>query len=611
MKLKHFFFFAMAGALATACNETEDGLASGLSNTLKRIQTEGDRFASRFNNATGEWDANDAIGVFMQTAADNQTVEGGWNVRFVTAEGGATADFSTAGMGIPLPEGNVDVFACYPYNPDIFQDYLYRMEVGNQEDGISQYDLMYAKAENRAASELSSGLGLQFAHQLSLVKVNVTLPDNLEGQKVEGVSMNGLNTAGDFNLSTGTWEAVETPAVMNVGLNEVADNAFQCVVLPTTDLSELTLTFTLTDNSTYRFEMSDVQSSSVTSFEKGHEYTFTINLNAPVNGYLDGAEGATSAPWENGGEQGGTADQIVSDPDIPSDYNVIEVSSADDLARLANIGGKVALRFNADVTSGVEMLSVSEKVTELAVKGANETPSSLVLKGFAVEGALSKLSILNMNITGDGGADLLSCDFAEDAAIEIKGCKLSGMKNVLNFSGDSRILASLNVDDCQIENTGSLVNSYRIKEISLTNSTLWKVSGRAVFVNTAEFGEKSLLTNIRVSSCTLAEIGGTPFESNYSNTDLYFDNNISAVFLESGKNNLGYKVTAQSFKNNHAAAGGEDGLLPAVLIHNGEVTVDGGWASTDQTVGQLFTDAASGNFSTTIADAGDPRWRNQ
>ena len=56
MKLKHFFFFAMAGALATACNETEDGLASGLSNTLKRIQTEGDRFASRFNNATGEWD---------------------------------------------------------------------------------------------------------------------------------------------------------------------------------------------------------------------------------------------------------------------------------------------------------------------------------------------------------------------------------------------------------------------------------------------------------------------------------------------------------------------------------------------------------------------------
>ena len=367
MKLKHFFFFAMAGALATSCNETEDGLASGLSNTLKRIQTEGDRFASRFNNATGEWDANDAIGVFMQTAADNQTVEGGWNVRFVTAEGGATADFSTAGMGIPLPEGNVDVFACYPYNPDIFQDYLYRMEVGNQEDGISQYDLMYAKVENRAASELSSGLGLQFAHQLSLVKVNVTLPDNLEGQKVEGVSMNGLNTAGDFNLSTGTWEAVETPAVMNVGLNEVADNAFQCVVLPTTDLSELTLTFTLTDNSTYRFEMSDVQSSSVTSFEKGHEYTFTINLNAPVNGYLDGAEGATSAPWENGGEQGGTADQIVSDPDIPSDYNVIEVSSADDLARLANIGGKVALRFNADVTSGVETLSVSEKVTELVV----------------------------------------------------------------------------------------------------------------------------------------------------------------------------------------------------------------------------------------------------
>ena len=224
---------------------------------------------------------------------------------------------------------------------------------------------------------------------------------------------------------------------------------------------------------------------------------------------------------------------------------------------------------------------------------------------------MSKLSILNMNITGDGGADLLSCDFAEDAAIEIKGCKLSGMKNVLNFSGDSRILASLNVDDCQIENTGSLVNSYRIKEISLTNSTLWKVSGRAVFVNTAEFGEKSLLTNIRVSSCTLAEIGGTPFESNYSNTDLYYDNNISAIFLESGKNNLGYKVTAQSFKNNHAAAGGEDGLLPAVLIHNGEVTVDGGWASADRTVDQLFADAASGDFSTTIADAGDPRWRNQ
>lgn len=607
MKLKHLFIFVAAGTLVAGCGELDEEFSADLSdNTLNNIQTKGDRFASRFDNTTGEWEANDAIGVFMQTAAEDVTVENGWNVRFATTEGGVTAQFVTGGMGIPLPEENVDVFAYYPYEDAVYQDYLYHVEIGSQEDGISQYDLMYAKVENQSPATLaSSGLNLQFAHKMSLVKVNVTLPENLNGQKVESVILNGLNTVGDFNLQTGEWEEVTSPTVTNVALNETGDNAFQGIVLPAASLDNLTLTFMLTDNSTYRFEMSEVDGASVTAFQEGYEYTFTIDLNAPVNGYLDEIAGSTSTPWGEGGTVSGDAGQIVSDPDIPADYNLIEVSSSEDFSKLATVGGKVALRFNADVASGVEQITIPEKVTELVVKGANDG-TQLSVRSFIVEGSLSKLSLLNMDITGNTNNDLFCNTFSEGAEVIVRNCKLSDMRFVFNVpSGDVNSWKSLTIKDCQIQNARSVVNQYAIQTVTLTESTLWNFSDKAFNLNSS-----LAVPTLNVSYCTIVDMDKTPFECvNGSNGRLNYEYNISAVFMaESDNANLAYKMEAGTFAGNYAAASGDEALFPAVKVHKNDVA--GGWTNTEMTVEQLFTDAAAGDFSTAITDAGDPRWRN-
>lgn len=96
----------------------------------------------------------------------------------------------------------------------------------------------------------------------------------------------------------------------------------------------------------------------------------------------------------------------------------------------------------------------------------------------------------------------------------------------------------------------SIFNYYGSKAITITNSTLYKMTERAVYVKDANG------VVITVENCTLADLGKTPFESQYGNGNLYYKNNISACFVTSNPN-IGYKMDVREFSGNYAAAATE------------------------------------------------------
>ena len=67
MNLKHLFFLAVAGTLAVACSEVnENSLTDGDGQRMLRTISSGnDRFTTRLNSETSEWENGDAIGIYI------------------------------------------------------------------------------------------------------------------------------------------------------------------------------------------------------------------------------------------------------------------------------------------------------------------------------------------------------------------------------------------------------------------------------------------------------------------------------------------------------------------------------------------------------------------
>ena len=161
------------------------------------------------------------------------------------------------------------------------------------------------------------------------------------------------------------------------------------------------------------------------------------------------------------------------------------------------------------------------------------------------------------------------------------------------------------IDDCIFANMQNVFNDYVSKVITITNSTLYNMTERAIYMK----GTSAVI--LTVENCTLVDLGKTPFESRATNGNLYYKNNISACFVTSSPN-LAYKMNVKEFSGNYAAAVTEDGQLAVVNIHNKAVDTNNfpdAWTDTSKTVAELFEDAANDNFKLKMdAQVGDPRW---
>ena len=613
MKLKHLFFLAVAGTLAVACSEVnENSLTDNDSQRMLRTISSGnDRFSTRLNSETSEWENGDAIGIYMFDTEDKNVLNDALNVKYTTIGEGMTVNFSSD-PGIAIYDMPTNFVAYYPHatSADVIDATaaLYKVDISDQSNGISAHDLMWAKAVNQSTeSLLAGGLAFTFHHQLVLLRVNIT---NENVSNVTSVTVGGINTTATFNLIDGTLNNIGTQK--SVALQKKDNKSFIGIMLPTEELkNKLSLTI-LADGGKYQYTVPET--SKIDKFVAGNEYTFDITVGKETSGEVGGGSGSNT-PWGDGGNEEGNGDKVSENEAIPADYAQKAITAETDLSTvLSGASGKAALVFaaNADGYTFSDVMVVPEAVTELLLIGDTEEQVKVNLKQIQYAG-LQKIALNNLDITGDNSTALLTnsetAQLAVDAVIELKKCNFTSMKTICDWpSGDANaqnLIAAMIIDDCIFANMQNVFNDYVSKVITITNSTLYNMTERAIYMK----GTSAVI--LTVENCTLVDLGKTPFESRATNGNLYYKNNISACFVTSSPN-LAYKMNVKEFSGNYAAAVTEDGQLAVVNIHNKAVDTNNfpdAWTDTSKTVAELFEDAANGNFKLKMdAQVGDPRW---
>lgn len=370
MKLKHLFFLAVTGTLAVACSEVnENSLTDGDGQRMLRTISSGnDRFSTRLNSETSEWESGDAIGIYMFDTEDKNVLNDALNVKYTTIGEGLTVNFSSD-PGIAIYDMPTNFVAYYPHatSADVIDATaaLYKVDISDQSNGISAHDLMWAKAANQSTeSLLAGGLAFTFHHQLVLLRVNIT---NENVSDVTSVTVGGMNTTATFNLIDGTLSNIGTQK--SVALQKKDNKSFIGIMLPTEELkNKLSLTI-LADGGKYQYTVPET--SKIDKFVAGNEYTFDITVGKETSGEVGGGSGSNT-PWGDGGNEEGNGDKVSENEAIPADYAQKAITAETDLSTvLSGASGKAALVFaaNADGYTFSDVMVVPEAVTELLLIG--------------------------------------------------------------------------------------------------------------------------------------------------------------------------------------------------------------------------------------------------
>lgn len=613
MNLKQLFFLAAAATLAVACSEVNENSPTDTNGqrVLSTISSGNDRFSTRLNSETSEWESGDAIGIYMFDTEDKNVLNEALNVQYTTIGSGLTVNFSS-NPGIAIYDAPTNFVAYYPYTTaaDAIDATaaLYKVDLSNQSDDISAHDLMWAKATNQSTDALlAGGLAFTFRHQLALLCVKIT---NENVSNVTSITVGGMNTTATFNLIDGKLTNMDTQK--SVALQKTGDKSFIGIMLPTEELiNKLSLTI-MADGGKYQYTVPE--DSKIDKFMAGHEYTFNINVGKETTGEIGGGNGSNT-PWGDGGSEDGDGDKVSENEAIPADYAQKAIHSETNLSTiLSGASGKVALVFaaNAEGYTFSDAIVVPEAVTELLLIADTEEQVKVNLKQIQYT-SLQKIALNNLDITGDNSTALLTnnetAQLANDAVIDFKKCNFTNMKTVCDWpdgdNGAQNLPSAVLIDNCLFTNMQSVFNYYGSKAITVTNSTLYTMTERVFYVKDANG------VVVTIENCTLADMGKTPFESRYANGNLYYKNNISACFVTSNPN-IGYKMDVREFSGNYAAAPTEGGQMAVVNVHGKAIdtnTFPNAWIDVSKTAAELFEDAANGNFKLKIdAQVGDPRW---
>ncbi len=285
MKLNNLFYVGALSALAlTGCKSNDDN--------SEWLGSDGIMFTSYIEGLTSRasgsaWNDGDKVGIFMTAGAEEFE-----NREYTASAAGA---LTPAGSALKWPEGveTADFLAYYPYTASL-NGKIYAVDVTNQDDPKA-IDLLYSSAKGIATG---SAVSLGFKHQLSQIVITVGKDETIASTSGLAITISGMNTKANFDLTDGSLEATESKA--NIAMNVDAEGTLaEAIILPTADLSGATMTFTL-GSMTFEWPIT-VQGGQ--GFEASTKYTYTATLST-VNGQPVVSMGnATIDPWED--EAGG------------------------------------------------------------------------------------------------------------------------------------------------------------------------------------------------------------------------------------------------------------------------------------------------------------------
>lgn len=600
MKLYISFIVAAASTLMFGCADNDVNISDRISGKeLYKITSGTKKFASRVN-IDSQWENSDAIGVYMFPTNTTDVIGNASNVKYVTTVDGASqAAFTPSSAPIELHDVAVDFVAYYPFSESV-SDFIYTIDLSDQSQGFNKHDLMYASAKNKTFSD-DGNLEMTFSHCLSLLKVNVT---GITG--VEQLTVEGLKTNATFDLRNASLNVAETQTAM-VLEQQVNTANFVGIVLPSEDISGMKVVI---QSAGEKYTYTVPEGSSVTKFEKSKIYTFNINVQSPEKNTLEGVTDDNNVPWVGDKVQEGTCLPVIDG--IPEDYSQIMVNSVsgDLSSELQGYEGNVAVIFAAG-DYNLTGITVPDGVTGLMLyaQKEDEVKLNLSVKGVNwTNNQLKELSFHNVEVTSSAAALIEPCVFADNASVEINGCRIQGVKNILSIDvtpENSKI--SFKVENSvigRLAENGCLLWNYAASNIDLSNSTFY---GMKVIANSGKMGD------IKVENCTLVDFSATLIENSGW---LYFNNNILSAFTTRGENydNLCYKLTGVSEFSGNYYETGDDGKLPMIQDHNNNVDSErfpNAWIgkAEDELFNGQGANKEEGLFYTTLTNAGDPRWR--
>ena len=265
MKLNNLFYVGALSALAlTGCKSNDDN--------SEWLGSDGIMFTSYIEGLTSRasgsaWNDGDKVGIFMTAGAEEFE-----NREYTASAAGA---LTPAGSALKWPEGveTADFLAYYPYTASL-NGKTYAVDVTNQDDPKA-IDLLYSNNATGIAN--GNAVNLAFKHQLSQIVITVGKDETIASTSGLAITISGMNTKANFDLTDGSLEATESKA--NIAMNVDAEGTLaEAIILPTADLSGATMTFTL---GSMTFEWPITAPSG--EFEASTKYTYNATLST-VNG---------------------------------------------------------------------------------------------------------------------------------------------------------------------------------------------------------------------------------------------------------------------------------------------------------------------------------------
>lgn len=259
------------------------------------------QFSSGVNAATpkvggadgNEWSMNDPIGIYMRDNAAGKAIVSD-NIEykatsFTNNSKSATFTPANATETIYYPvntPAKVDFVAYHPYQSGI-SNYVYKVDVSSAKQASQTgIDLMRAYADNNDGTGAKGydktnvlPVNLVFDHQLVKVKINVTAGAGVDNLNGLAVTIKGMDTTADFDLS-GVNGITNEAGAANSSITpfNAGNNSFEAILLPVSTLTTETIEFTVGGN-TYTWTINDTNNSNnVTSLVKGKIYTFNVTV---------------------------------------------------------------------------------------------------------------------------------------------------------------------------------------------------------------------------------------------------------------------------------------------------------------------------------------------
>lgn len=186
----------------------------------------GDQSAATRVTST-DFEAGDALGLYV--VADGREFEQSGNAadnaRMEVSSGGAIAGNPRA-VYYPDQKRAVSFYSYYPYAASVGNVRAHRFAVSGDQSVLAQYKAAdFCYGQKLGVTPSTSAQSINYAHKLSQVLVNVTIPNAISGKKVASVALGvmfGVENSADVNLTTGAITQV-TDKVDSVVMHRAAD----------------------------------------------------------------------------------------------------------------------------------------------------------------------------------------------------------------------------------------------------------------------------------------------------------------------------------------------------------------------------------------------------